>query len=200
MSPTPEQQAADRLESYETQIDMHNEGSGLKERLTHYEEHLKNGSQDDRKAIARGVSAMLASQVEQSKQLALLATRDEVRDMISAHATTCALARPAQLPQQEESISFFGGKVSAKGRKAIWATLLIVAVGALLAFYALPFANDLLATWRGTAAKAEAAVVKAEQTAAVAEVSQDAAQKDRDAMMAMLRQLMAEARSDGAKQ
>jgi hypothetical protein len=184
------------LETFETQIDLHNEGVGLKERLEHYEGHLKNGSQDDRRAIARGVSALLAASVEHSKKLAELATRPEVREMISSHATTCAMARPAQVPPQEESISFFGGKVSAKGRKSIWATLIIVAILALLLFYALPFANDLLATWKGTAAKAEQAVQKAEQAAEVAVVSQDKAQQDREVMIAMMRQLMQEVRAE----
>ena len=188
---------ADDLEKFEVQIDLHSEGEGLKERLNHYEEHLKNGSQDDRKAIARGVSALLAASVETTKKLDLVATRTEVRDMIAAHATTCALARPGQ--QEEESISFFGGKVSAKGRKAIWATLLIVAVGALLLFYALPFANDLLATWKGTAARAEAAVHKAEVAATVALSDQEKAQRDRDAMLAMMRQLMAEVRAEAPR-
>ena len=200
MSPTPEQQAAARLESYETQIDMHNEGSGLKERLTHYEEHLKNGSQDDRKAIARGVSAMLASQVEQSKQIALLATRDEVRDMISAHATTCALARPAPPEPEPEEISIWGSKFSGKGKAAVTTIKWLgVAAGAILVM-SLPYLGGLITAWKGTAAKAEAAVVKAEQTAVVAEVSQEAAQRDRDAMMAMLRQLMVEVKAEGAKQ
>ena len=81
MSPTPEQQAAARLESYETQIDMHNEGSGLKERLTHYEEHLKNGSQDDRKAIARGVSA--------TNRLRLQRRRSDDDDGRNLHACSC---------------------------------------------------------------------------------------------------------------
>ena len=200
MSPTPEQQAADRLESYETRIDMHNEGEGLKERLAHYEEHLKNGSQDDRKAIARGISAMLAAMAEQAKILPTLATRDETRDMISAHATTCALARPVPPAPEPEEISFWGSKISGKGKVAVTTIKWLgIAAGAILVM-SLPYLGGLITAWRGTAAKAEAAVVKAEQTAVVAESNQEAAQKDRDAMMAMLRQLMAEVKSDGAKQ
>lgn len=184
------------LERFETSLDLNSEGAGLKARLEHYEGHLKNGSQDDRKAIARGVSALLAASVETSKKLDEMATRAEVRGMISSHATTCALARP---PQTTEEISIWGSKFSGKGKAAV-ATIkwLGFAAGALL-IMSLPYLAGLITAWKGGAAKAEAAAVKAEAAVEVAGENQDQAQRDRDAMMAMMQKVLQEVRSEAQK-
>ena len=186
------------LERYEEKIDLLSEGEGLKTRLEHYEGHLKNGSQDDRKAIARGVSALLAASVETSKKLDLVATRAEVRDMIAAHATTCALARPADAAD-DDTISILGGKVGAKGRFAIKALATVASLLLILLLVALPYANGLIQAWRGTAARAEVAAKKAEEAVVVTVENQDQAQRDRDAMMAMMRQVLQEVRSEVQK-
>ena len=187
------------LERYEEEIDLLSEGAGLKTRLEHYEGHLKNGSQDDRKAIARGVSALLAASVETSKKLDLVATRTEVRDMIAAHATTCALARSADADDDDDAISILGGKVGAKGRFAVKALATVASLLLILLLVALPYANGLIQAWRGTAARAEVAAKKAEEAVVVTVENQDQAQRDRDAMMAMMRTVLQEIRSEAQK-
>lgn len=130
-------------------IDLHEFGEFLNERQKHYEKKLKNGGKN-LEELSRGVSALLAGQIQFSKEMKQLATRVEVREMIESHATTCALARPKDSPGAFE---IGRGGIKATGYAAIrTAYIAILAIAVFLAFVA-PTLPQIITAWKGKPAQ-----------------------------------------------
>lgn len=148
------------------QIDKLEDPDVLHRRLRHYEHGLKNGGKGDTELLSRGVSALLASQIQMRdtqvkiyEQLDQLATRTEVREMIANHATTCAEARPRP---EAESIDVSKGGIKAVGTKSVTAVKWGVGLLVLLLIVLGPQLPGMIRAYKG-AAEVPAPAAKAEQ-------------------------------------
>ena len=138
------------------QIDRLETPDVLHRRLIHYEQGLKNGGKGDMALLSRGVSAVLASQIQMRgmqtdihETLKTLATRDEVRSMIFSHASTCASARGG--PNPSDSLEIGKGWLRARGDSAVRMAVVAVALLAFVLYVAVPYGEQLIRAWRNSA-------------------------------------------------
>lgn len=143
-------------EELHDQIDQLEAPDDLHRRLIYYEQGLKNGGKGDAALLSRGVSAVLASQLHMRdtqmsihETLKTLATRDEVRSMISSHASMCASARGD--PNSADSLEIGKGWLRARGDAAVRMAVVAVALLAFVLYVAVPYGEQLIRAWRSSA-------------------------------------------------
>lgn len=105
-------------------------------------DHLRNGGKNDHELFIRSFAVMLESQKLQQDLLSELPKRTEVREMITTHATQCALARK----ETEETSGLLLGRagLQATGKAAIWAVIALIVLIAVLG----PYIPDIISAWR----------------------------------------------------